>query len=84
MDDILKSIGFTAKNCLVSNDIIDLLNTLYNDKTTYLSLLPSEIFKVIIENLYINLEFNYCLNILHQQILNSYHMSGSNNHHIYI
>ncbi len=58
MTDILQSIGFTSNHCLVSYDIIPLLNTLHNDKTTYLSLLPSEIFKVIIENLYINLEFH--------------------------
>lgn len=58
MSDILQSIGFTANHCLVSNDIILLLNKLYDDKTTYLSLLPSEIFNIIIGNLYINLVFH--------------------------
>jgi len=44
---LLETIGFTANNCLVSPTVIKLLKTLSTDNTSYLSLLPKEIFNLV-------------------------------------
>ncbi len=49
-NELLKTIGFTAKQFSISNEILHLLETLSNDNTSYLSLLPREIFNIVINN----------------------------------
>lgn len=50
MNELLKTIGFTAKQFSISNEILHLLETLSKDDTSYLGLLPREIFNIVINN----------------------------------
>lgn len=48
--ELLKTIGFTANQFSISNEILDLLEILSKDNAYYLSLLPREIFNIVIDN----------------------------------
>lgn len=50
VDRLLETIGFTAKQFSISNEILHLLETLSKNDTSYLSLLPREIFNIVINN----------------------------------
>ncbi len=60
IDKLLYDIGFTTTHLSISNESLKLLNELKTDGSSYISLIPNEIYQIIIKHLYI--EYSNYLN----------------------